>query len=191
MIGLIVLLSLDLVAGPKPKEKNVDVVIDTSKGKIELELNREKAPISVKNFLNYVEKKFYDGLVFHRVISNFMIQGGGFTKDLKLKPSDAAIENEATNGLKNLKGTIAMARTPAIHSATSQFYINHKDNAFLDHRGQSPQEFGYAVFGKVTKGMDVVDAIASVQTTASQSMRDVPAEPVIINSIKIKEPEKK
>ena len=191
MIGLIVLLSLDLVAGPKPKEKNVDVVIDTSKGKIELELNREKAPISVKNFLNYVEKKFYDGLVFHRVISNFMIQGGGFTKDLKLKPSDAAIENEATNGLKNLKGTIAMARTPAIHSATSQFYINHKDNDFLDHRGQSPQEFGYAVFGKVTKGMDVVDAIASVQTTASQSMRDVPAEPVIINSIKIKEPEKK
>ena len=186
---LILLLSLDLFAGPKPKEKIVDVVIDTSKGKIELQLDSEKAPLSVKNFLNYVEKKFYDGLVFHRVINNFMIQGGGFDKDLKLKPTDAAIKNEATNGLKNLKGSIAMARTPDINSATSQFYINHKDNDFLDHKGTNPSEFGYAVFGKVTKGIEVVDAIAQVKTVATATMRDVPETPVVINSIRVKKKE--
>lgn len=168
----------------KKKEKPVLVTIETSMGTIEAELNSEKAPISVKNFLNYAERKFYDNLVFHRVIDDFMIQGGGFDKDLKLRPTDAAIKNEAGNGLKNDKGTLAMARTPDPHSASSQFFINLKDNDFLNFRAPTPNGFGYAVFGKVTKGMDVVEKIGKVKTTASGQMRDVPAEPVIIKSIR-------
>lgn len=170
------------------KEKTVDVIIETSLGNIEVALDNEKAPISVKNFLNYTDKKYYDDTVFHRVIKGFMIQGGGFTKDLSVRPTDAPIANEATNGLKNLRGTIAMARTPDINSATSQFFINHVDNSFLDHRDTSANGFGYAVFGKVTAGLDVVDKIAGVATTSSQGMRDVPAEPVIIKSIRRKKP---
>jgi peptidyl-prolyl cis-trans isomerase B (cyclophilin B) len=166
------------------KEKPVLVKMETSMGVIEMELDAQKAPITVKNFMNYVDRKYYDDLVFHRVIDDFMIQGGGFDKDLKLRPSDAGINNEAGNGLKNLKGTVAMARTPAPHSASSQFFINLKDNAFLDYKNPTPQGFGYAVFGKVTKGMDVVEKIGKVQTTASGSMRDVPAEPVMIKSIR-------
>ena len=172
------------------KEKKVDLVMETSMGRVEMELNNEQAPISVKNFLNYVDRKFYDGTVFHRVIKDFMIQGGGFTKDLKVKPTDAAIKNEATNGLKNKRGTLAMARTNKVDSATSQFFINHKDNAFLNHTRTTPQDYGYAVFGKVTKGMDVVDKIANVKTTASNSMRDVPKDPVIIKSIRRKKDKK-
>lgn len=168
----------------KKKEKAVSVVIETSLGQIVVELNSEKAPMSVKNFLNYVEKKFYDDLVFHRVINDFMIQGGGFDKGLKLRPADAAIKNEAHNGLKNDKGTIAMARTPDPHSASSQFYINLKDNDFLNYKGPLPADYGYAVFGKVTKGMDVVEKIGKVPTTSQSTMRDVPSTPVMIKSIR-------
>jgi len=168
----------------KKKEKPVFVKIETTLGTIEAELDTEKAPISVKNFLNYAERKFYDDLVFHRVIDNFMIQGGGFDKDLKLRPTDASIKNEAGNGLKNDKGTLAMARTPDPHSASSQFFINLKDNEFLNFKAPTPNGFGYAVFGKVSKGMDIVEKIGKVQTTFSGQMRDVPAEPVIIKSIR-------
>lgn len=168
----------------KKKEKPVSVVIETSMGSIELKLDSEKAPISVKNFMNYVEKGFYKDLVFHRVIDDFMIQGGGFDKDLKLRPTEAAIKNEADNGLKNDKGTIAMARTPDPHSASSQFYINLKNNDFLNFKAATSQGYGYAVFGKVTKGMDVVEKIGKVKTTASGQMRDVPTEPVLIKSVK-------
>lgn len=166
------------------KEKAVSVTIETNHGNIVVELDSEKAPITVKNFLNYVERKFYDDLVFHRVIPDFMIQGGGFDKDLKLRPTDAPIQNEAANGLKNLKGTIAMARTPDPHSASSQFFINLKDNDFLNYTAPVPQAFGYAVFGKVTSGMDIVEKIGGVKTTFSGQMRDVPAEPVMIKSIR-------
>lgn len=168
----------------KKETKKVSVTIATTMGDIEVELDSEKAPITVKNFLNYVDKKFYDDLVFHRVIKDFMIQGGGFDKDLNLRPTDAPIKNEAVNGLKNDKGTIAMARTPDPNSASSQFFINLKDNDFLNYSGPMPQQAGYAVFGKVTKGMDVVEKIGSVATSFSGPMRDVPTEPVIIKSIR-------
>ncbi len=168
---------------PSPESntaKFIEVVLETNMGTIEMELNAEKAPISVKNFLTYVESGFYDGTIFHRVINNFMVQGGGFDKHMQRKSTLAEIKNEAENGLKNDRGTLAMARTNVVDSATSQFFINHKDNDFLNN---SPRGFGYAVFGKVTSGMDVVDAIARVQTKA----RDVPVNPVIIKSIKLKE----
>lgn len=162
--------------------KFVDVIIETNMGKIELELNAEKAPISVENFLKYTESGFYNGTIFHRVINNFMVQGGGFDKHMQRKSTLAQIKNEAKNGLKNDRGTVAMARTNVVDSATSQFFINHKDNDFLNNGGR---DYGYAVFGKVTAGMDVVDAIARVQTKA----RDVPVNPVIIKSVKLKEVE--
>ncbi len=156
--------------------KTVDILMTTNMGKIELELNAELAPISVANFLQYAQSGYYNGTIFHRVINDFMIQGGGFDKFMSKKTTKAAIKNEAKNGLKNDRGTIAMARTGVVDSATSQFFINHKDNDFLNHGGR---DYGYAVFGKVTKGMDVVDAIARVQTKS----RDVPVNPVIIKSI--------
>ena len=144
----------------------VSVVIATNYGDITVELDAEKAPLTVKNFLSYVDEKFYDGTIFHRVIRNFMIQGGGFTPDMAQKRTHAPVKNEAGNGLKNTRGTIAMARTMIIDSATAQFFINTVDNAFLDHRDNSMQGFGYAVFGKVTDGMEVVDAIAAVTQVA-------------------------
>ena len=153
------------------------VVLVTSLGDITLELEPEKAPISVENFLNYVDAGFYDGTVFHRVIPNFMIQGGGMTANLSQKPTRPAIKNEAENGLKNDAGTIAMARTSAPDSATAQFFINLKDNDFLNH---GVRDFGYAVFGHVTQGMDVVKKIGAVRTGAN----DVPVEPVLIKSAK-------
>lgn len=159
------------------------VVISTSMGDIEVELDEAKAPISVKNFLSYVDEKFYDGTIFHRVIPDFMIQGGGMLPDMSQKPNKAPIKNEAANGLKNLRGTLAMARTNVPDSATSQFFINHRDNAFLDFKGPSPQDIGYAVFGKVTAGMEVVDKIAKVPTKNSGPHGDVPVEPVLIKSI--------
>lgn len=162
------------------------VVISTSMGDIEVELNAEKAPISVNNFLSYVDDKFYDGLIFHRVIPNFMIQGGGMKPDMSQKETKAQIKNEAANGLKNTKGTLAMARTNVPDSATAQFFINHADNAFLDYRGPGPSEIGYAVFGKVTKGMEVVEKIAAVKTKTSGYHENVPVEPVTITSIKRK-----
>jgi len=162
------------------KGGNPVVIIKTSKGDIKIELDKENAPISVDNFTAYVEDGFYDGTIFHRVINNFMVQGGGFTADMQQKPTNAPIKNEAENGLKNERGTIAMARTGVVDSATSQFFINHVDNTFLDH---SIKDFGYAVFGKVVDGMDVVDAIAVVQTGPG----DVPNEQIVIESVTIVE----
>jgi|GEM_PF-152136 len=162
------------------KGGNPVVILKTSKGDIKIELDKENAPITVDNFTAYAEDGFYNGTIFHRVINNFMIQGGGFTPDMQQKPTNAQIKNEADNGLKNERGTIAMARTGVVDSATSQFFINHADNAFLDH---GRRDFGYAVFGRVVDGMDVVDAIAAVQTGPG----DVPNEQVVIESVTIVE----
>lgn len=160
------------------------VELQTSQGKIVIELNAEKAPKTVENFVKYVNQGFYNDTVFHRVIDGFMIQGGGMTKDMKEKPTSGKIRNEANNGLKNKRGTIVMARTPDPHSASSQFFINLVDNAFLDFTSeQSPQTWGYAVFGRVVEGMDVVDRIAKVKTGNSGMHQNVPVEPVIIKSV--------
>ncbi len=161
------------------------VVMQTSMGSIKLELYEDKAPISVANFLDYVDQNFYDGSVFHRVIADFMIQGGGFTQNLQRKTAMAPIKNEATNGLKNTKGTIAMARTNVVDSATSQFFINLKDNDFLNHRGQNPRQYGYAVFGKVIEGMDVVEKIAKQKTIAKNRLfQNLPEPVVVIESVR-------
>ena len=164
------------------------VVMKTNKGTVEIELYPDKAPETVKNFLEYVDSGAYDGTIFHRVIAQFMIQGGGFTSDGQQKPSRAAIRNEAGNGLKNLRGTIAMARTQVVDSASNQFFINHKDNAFLDHTNDTPQGFGYCVFGKVISGMDVVDAIANSPKGPNPPgvFSDRPKDDVVIESIKRK-----
>ena len=161
---------------------NPKVEMETSKGKFVIELFPEKAPDTVKNFLNYVDAKFYDGTIFHRVIPKFMIQGGGFTADMKRKPAGAPIKNEADNGLKNDRGTIAMARTNDPHSATAQFFINTVNNDFLNHKSKTQQGWGYVVFGKVVAGMDVVDAISSAKTVMRGMYRDVPAENIEIRS---------
>jgi peptidyl-prolyl cis-trans isomerase B (cyclophilin B) len=161
---------------------NPKVEMETSKGKFVIELFPEKAPDTVKNFLNYVDAKFYDGTIFHRVIPKFMIQGGGFTADMKRKPAGAPIKNEADNGLKNDRGTIAMARTNDPHSATAQFFINTVNNDFLNHKSKTQQGWGYVVFGKVVAGMDVVDAISSAKTVMRGMYRDVPAENMEIRS---------
>ncbi|GAB6057870.1 peptidylprolyl isomerase A [Desulfonatronum parangueonense] len=163
--------------GVDKQEKTMNVVMTTSHGDITIELNQEKAPITVENFLRYVDEGFFEDTIFHRVIPGFMIQGGGMNEEMFQKPGHPAIKNEADNGLKNLRGTLAMARTADINSATSQFFINLKDNAFLDHGGR---DFGYAVFGKVVDGMDVVDAIAQVPTGTKRMHQDVPLEPVKI-----------
>lgn len=160
------------------------VVIETSEGAITIELWADKAPETVKNFLRYADEKFYDGTIFHRVIDNFMIQGGGFGADMSRKDSHQPIKNEAASELKNDRGTIAMARTSDIHSATCQFFINLKDNDFLNHSDNTAQGFGYAVFGKVIKGMEVVDRIGKTKTTSFGPYSDVPAQPVIIKSVK-------
>ena len=161
------------------------VAIDTTYGEIKLELDEAKAPVSVKNFLAYADKGYYNGTIFHRVIKDFMIQGGGMNPDLSPKqPTDPPIKNEAANGLKNLRGTIAMARTNVIDSATSQFFINTKDNAFLDHRDASMQGFGYAVFGKVVAGMEVVDKIGNAPTGMRNRFSDVPVETVTIKGVR-------
>jgi cyclophilin family peptidyl-prolyl cis-trans isomerase len=169
------------------EEKNPRVLLETSKGNITLELFKEKAPISVRNFLSYVNEGYYDGLVFHRVIKGFMVQGGGMDANMNPKKTKFAIKNEAANGLSNKRGTVAMARTSVIDSATSQFFINVVDNAFLDHRGKTPDAFGYAVFAEVVEGMDVVDAIREVKTGSKGGHSDVPVEPVTINSAKVVE----
>ncbi len=157
------------------------VTISTSFGDITIELFEEQAPISVENFLAYVDAGHFDGTIFHRVIPNFMVQGGGMTEDMKSKPTRDPIKNEADNGLKNERGTLAMARTSAVNSATSQFFINLTDNAFLDHGGR---DFGYAVFARVSDGMDVVDKIAAVETTSKGGHQDVPAEAVVMTAVK-------
>ncbi|OHB63663.1 MAG: peptidylprolyl isomerase [Planctomycetes bacterium RBG_13_50_24] len=165
------------------KSQSNVVKLETSMGNIVIELNEQAAPVSVKNFIGYVEAGFYDGLIFHRVIPGFMIQGGGFTQQMVKKETRNPIINEAKNGLSNMRGTIAMARTSDPDSATAQFFINHRDNKFLDYIDDN--KAGYAVFGKVTQGMDVVDAIASVETTTRNGMEDVPVEPIIIQSAKV------
>lgn len=170
------LISLSAVAAPT-------VELETNLGAIVIELNKEKAPISVDNFMKYAKEGFYKGTIFHRVIPGFMIQGGGFTDKMVQKPTASPIQNEAKNGLKNQRGTLAMARKPDPHSATAQFFINHADNAFLDY--PSRDNWGYAVFGKVTKGMDVVDKIATTPTGIAGGMPDVPQTPIIIQSVKI------
>ncbi len=163
------------------------VVIETNRGDITLELYPEKAPQTVENFQSYVESGQYDGTIFHRVIQGFMIQGGGFTTDFSRKATGAPIQNEANNGLKNTRGTIAMARTMDPHSATAQFFINTQDNASLDHRAENNRGWGYCVFGKVTEGMDVVDSIEATPTGAAGPFRsDVPKDTVEILSIKRK-----
>ena len=162
----------------------VQVLMKTNKGDIVLELNADKAPVTVENFLRYVNDGAYDGTIFHRVIPNFMIQGGGFTADMKRKEAGAPIDNEADNGLRNERGTIAMARTSNPHSATAQFFINTKNNDFLNHKGKSPQGWGYAVFGHVAEGMDVVAAISGVKTGTRGPFRDVPADPIVITKVK-------
>ncbi len=180
------------VAKVEPPPKKVEpkaaanpvVVMTTSKGVIKIELDAAKAPLSVENFLKYVDAKYYDGTIFHRVIPKFMIQGGGFTAAMEKKETRAPIQNEAKNGLRNLRGTIAMARTQNPHSGTAQFYINHVDNAMLDQAGQPPGGWGYAVFGKVIEGMDVVDAIAGSKTGFAAGMEDVPTVPVVIESVR-------
>jgi cyclophilin family peptidyl-prolyl cis-trans isomerase len=166
-------------ASPAPvKSANPRVELETSLGKIVIELDPEKAPKTVENFLGYVKSGFYDGTIFHRVIPGFMIQGGGFTPDMQQKKTQPPIPNEADNGLKNKRGTLSMARTNVVDSATAQFFVNLVDNDFLDHTG--PSNYGYAVFGKVTSGMDVVDKIAQVATTNRAGHQNVPAADVVI-----------
>ena len=166
--------------GPKADSTHPRVALDTSKGRIVLELYPDKAPKTVANFLQYVKSGHYDGVIFHRVIDGFMIQGGGFTPDMSQKPTKPPIQNEADNGLRNDRGTIAMARTMDPNSASAQFFINTVNNDSLNHRGKTPQGWGYTVFGKVVEGMDVVDQIAKVQTGTKSGNQNVPIEPVLI-----------
>jgi len=170
-----------------PAARAPRVALDTSKGRIVIELDAAHAPKTVDNFLSYVRAGHYDGTVFHRVIDGFMIQGGGFTPDMVQKPTRAPIANEADNGLKNKRGTVAMARTGDPNSATAQFFVNTVDNAFLDFRSKDPQGWGYAVFGKVVEGLDVVDAIVKVKTASKGPFQDVPAEPVVIRKAAVVE----
>ncbi len=163
------------------------IIFNTNYGPISIELNSEKAPKSAENFLKYATEGFYNGTIFHRVIDGFMIQGGGFEPGMTQKASHDPIDNEADNGLSNLTGTLAMARTADPHSATSQFFINVSDNFFLDHRGKNNQGWGYAVFGKVVNGMDVVSKIKSCQTTSKAGHQDVPVDDIIIESTDVTE----
>jgi cyclophilin family peptidyl-prolyl cis-trans isomerase len=163
------------------------VLLKTSMGDITIELDPQSAPVSTENFLRYVKEGFFDGTVFHRVIPGFMIQGGGMTADMTQKPAHEPIRNEANNGLKNQRGTIAMARTQVVDSATCQFFINLADNGFLDHQSETPSGFGYAVFGKVVEGMETVDAIAQVETGRRGYHENVPVEPVVIEKGEIVE----
>jgi len=183
LVPIALLVAAAASAQTPEKGGNPVVVFETSLGSFEIELDAEKAPISTANFLAYVDSGHYDGTIFHRVIPDFMIQGGGFDEAMSQKPTKAPIKNEANNGLKNLRGTIAMARTSVVDSATSQFFVNLKDNDFLNHGGR---DFGYAVVGKVASGMDVVDKIAAVQTGNRGMHQNVPVEPVKITKARRK-----
>ena len=185
LLGL--LLQAPAPAAPvQPAPGNPVVQIETSMGTITIELFKDRAPVSVANFLEYVRDGFYPGTIWHRVVPGYVIQGGGFTADLTEKPTRPPIQNEATNGLSNARGTVAMARTRALRSATSQFYINLANNPSLDHQGFSPDVFGYAVIGRVIAGMEVVDRIGQVKTGTRDGMDDVPLEPVIIRSVTVR-----
>jgi cyclophilin family peptidyl-prolyl cis-trans isomerase len=186
LLAALSLLALSFTAQGKP----VNVTLETSLGTIKLELDADKAPLTVANFVSYAKAGHYNGLVFHRVIKGFMIQGGGYDEGMKQRDTKAPVKNEAKNGLKNARGTIAMARTSDPHSASSQFFINHKDNDFLNYPGQDG--WGYTVFGKVTEGMDVVDTIADTPTgNAPPFGRDVPVKSVVIKSVTVQEPKAK
>ena len=186
LLATLLLISGIITSATTAYAANPKVIMTTNVGAITIELDADKAPKSVGNFLNYVQQGYYNGTIFHRVISDFMIQGGGFTPDLQRKPTNAQIKNEANNGLKNLKGTLAMARTSDPHSATAQFFINLKDNDFLNHRAANPRDWGYAVFGKVIKGMNVVEKIRNVQTGSKGPFRsDVPQTDIIIEKVEI------
>ena len=183
LVGALVVLAAVVPGDAEETAKgNPKVVLDTSKGKIVIELFADKAPQTVQNYLAYVDTKFYDDTIFHRVIPNFMIQGGGFIADMSQKSTNDPIKNEADNGLENQRGTIAMARTSDPDSATGQFFINSVDNDFLNFKSKTPQGWGYAVFGKVVDGMEVVDAISAVQSGTRGMHSDVPVEPVVIKS---------
>ncbi len=168
-----------------PASKDPTVVLSTNKGDITIRLYADKAPKTVANFLQYVNEGFYNGTIFHRVIDGFMVQGGGFTPDMAQKPTHATIKNEADNGLLNKRGTLGMARTSEVDSASSQFFINVVDNSFLDHRAKTRADYGYCVFAEVTKGMDVVDAIRKVPTSTQGMHQNVPVEPVIIKEARV------
>jgi peptidyl-prolyl cis-trans isomerase B (cyclophilin B) len=183
---LAVLLAATQAAAPAPAPAGPVVVLETTQGRIRIALDKEKAPVSVENFLGYVRSGFYDGTIFHRVIPGFMAQGGGYDAMMKQKPTKAPIKNESANGLSNKRGTLAMARTSDPDSATAQFFINLKDNGFLNHTGKNPQGWGYAVFGRVIEGMDVVDAIARVKTGRRGPHDDVPAEAVVIQKATVR-----
>ena len=167
---------------------NPIVVLETTQGTIRIELNADKAPITVQNFVEYVNAGHYDGTIFHRVIPGFMVQGGGMTEDMREKKSRSPIKNEAGNGLKNGRGTVAMARTGVVDSATAQFFINVKDNDFLNHQDETARGFGYAVFGEVTEGMDVVDRIVSAPRGRRGPHDDVPNDPITITSARVEAP---
>ncbi|HWK11551.1 MAG TPA: peptidylprolyl isomerase [Vicinamibacterales bacterium] len=162
------------------------VILDTTAGSIVIQLFPDKAPDSVNNFLEYVRDGFYSGTIFHRVVPGYVVQGGGYTPELVEKTTRPPVRNEATNGLTNVRGTVAMARTRAVRSATSQFFINLANNARLDHHGLAPDDYGYAVFGRVIEGMDVVDRIAAMATTSRDGMDDVPVTPVVIKSVVVR-----
>ncbi|GAB6034688.1 peptidylprolyl isomerase [Galenea microaerophila] len=165
------------------------VIFKTNKGDITIEVDKEKAPIGAENFLHYAKEGFYNGTLFHRVIPNFMIQGGGMTEGMQDKPAGEPIENEADNGLKNVRGSVSYARTMDPHSATTQFFINVADNDFLDHKSKDINGWGYAVFGQVVDGMDIVDEIAKVETTSRMGHQDVPVEDIIIEETIVKDDE--
>ena len=181
------LCTLCLAWSDPAEAENPQIEIATTKGKIIIALDKQQAPATVANFLAYVDAEFYDGTIFHRVIPGFMIQGGGFSADMQQKPTNTPVKNEADNKLKNDRGTIAMARTRDPHSATAQFFINVVNNDFLNYKAKSAQGWGYAVFGKVISGMDVVDAIVKVPTSTRGRFKDVPSEAIIIESVRRKE----
>lgn len=186
------LILFQTVAGSQPPPEqpapgNPVAVISTTMGDITVELYKDRAPVSVENFLRYVGEGFYEGTIFHRVIPGFMIQGGGLTPELVEKPTHPPIRNEATNGLSNVRGTLSMARTQALRSATAQFFVNVADNRIkLDHHGYTPEDFGYAVFGRVLSGMEVCDRIGGVKTRTAGPHENLPVEPVVIKSVRVK-----
>lgn len=190
LFGLLIFSQLSLAqtatAPAATPAANPVVIMETNMGTIEIELDQVKAPVTVKNFLAYVNDKFYDGTIFHRVINNFMVQGGGFVESMKEKPTRAPIKNEAANGLRNDTGTVAMARTSDPHSASSQFFINVNDNSFLNHTAPNNQGYGYAVFGKVVNGMHVVNRMKMVKTGTIGMHSDVPMDAIIIKSARLK-----
>jgi len=188
-IATLGLLSLVLVSNPVEAQDNPVVVIETNLGAITAELYPSSSPLAVENFLQYAEDGFYEGTIFHRIRKGTLIQGGGFNWGLQQKKPRDPIKNEAQNRIKNEKGTLAVARSGGIHSGTAQFFINTNDNRDFDHKGMSVTKFGYAVFGKVTEGMDIVDTIENIKTTNRGGLRDVPTVPVIITGVHLVEPE--